>query len=146
MSVKFSVTYQGPPSTHTHTTEGHITKDQGSSRTHTHIQLEIPPSPQSFQACLLISTVNKLLCLRLAFHKPSQILGFCECCSQQAKEIYLLTHDVPGHNRKTCKKFKHCCYTAVHNLVRISWRSFESILSDSDSQRINAFIWTYLQK
>lgn len=90
------------------------------TQTHTHIELEIPPSPQSFQACLLISTVNKLLCLRLAFHKPSQILGFCECCSQQAKEIYLLTHYVPGHNRKTCKKFKHCCYMAVHNLVRIS--------------------------
>lgn len=58
----------------------------------THTQPETPPSLLSFQASLLISTVNKLLCLRLAFHKLSQIMGFCECCSQQGLRRHICSH------------------------------------------------------
>lgn len=63
---------------------------------HTHnTQVKMSLSSQLFQTFHLISTVNKLLCLRLAFHKLSQIPGFCKGCSQWGpKKAYLLTHYV----------------------------------------------------
>ena len=63
--------------------------NQGVSNTSLQLQIPLPsPSPHTqytsqnvtlywlFQTFHLISTVNKLLCLRLAFHKLSQIPGF----------------------------------------------------------------------
>ena len=62
------------------------------TKAHPHTELKMPLFPQSFQGSHLISIVNKLLSLRLVFHRLSQIMGFRECCRQQGQRRHICSH------------------------------------------------------